>query len=307
MNPFRRSKSTKRKARLKRLPASPKALGLVSFSLAGLCLGSAVYVAAIPGLVAQSPAASVVRETGEQAVEGAIAAIEGASDAAIKGLEVASVSTVTAATSDAASPSDASNASSDAEAPSKASENENKETTSDTNKKNDQNSDSGNTEPEPEPEPGLDQATEAKWRTYYVGTYNNLTSMVETYNSCVSDLNVKRYASYSQRSAALSKCEALQDDLLSGYLKVVNSGIPHESKYYRFRDPQIISHRALAGALDSIIEAWNINLAYGDEGDGPRGHEDEFMKPLLDDQVDGENKYITEFKQYYASGRPSDG
>lgn len=289
--------------RLRRMPASPKALGLVSFSLVGLCLGSAVYVAAIPGLFAQSPVVSTVQEAGEQVAHNAADTFDNASRAVVAGLEVASVSSAgTPEVRKADPPTTASSASSSegAQQPS------NTKSDTSSNSTVSDNPDSANPEPDPAPKPDAGQGADAKWRDYYVATFNNLTSMVESYNSCVSDLNVKRYASYGQRSAALSKCEALSEELFDGYRKVVNSGIPEESKYYRFKDPQIICHRALAGALDSIISAWEINLTFSDEDGGPYGHEDEFMKPLLDDQVNGENRCITEFKQYYASGCPSD-
>lgn len=72
--------------RIKRLPASPKALGLAAFSLVGLCFGSAVYLAAMPGLIAQSPAVSVASEAGEKASDEANAAFEAAKETVKKSL-----------------------------------------------------------------------------------------------------------------------------------------------------------------------------------------------------------------------------
>lgn len=73
----------------KRFPASPKALGLATFSLVGLCFGSAVYLAAMPGLIAQSPAVSVASEAGEKVADEASEAFEGAKETVKKSLSSA--------------------------------------------------------------------------------------------------------------------------------------------------------------------------------------------------------------------------
>ena len=77
--------------RIKRLPASPKALGLAAFSLVGLCFGSAVYLATMPGLIAQSPAVSVASEAGEKASDEANAAFEAAKETVKKSLSGVSI------------------------------------------------------------------------------------------------------------------------------------------------------------------------------------------------------------------------
>lgn len=287
------------KNRSRRLPASPEALGIASFSLVGLCFGSAVYLAALPNLVVQSPVVSAVHETGEKTVEGAGEAFSNAVEVAKSGLSAVPLASVNAeetstpvvnaideATSDQSverqPTANAGNASADSPAQ--------------------KTEDSDNVTSDPSPSPGLDEQTEAKWRNYYTVSYNNLATMVSSYNECVSDANTLKFASYQERSAAKSRCESLNSQLLKWFDYTLNSGIPDESKYFSVKDPQIICYRSLDSALSSIIKMWESNLSFSD----PEGHEAEFMKPIIDDEVNGENKYITEFKQNYSSGCPSD-
>lgn len=85
----RKSKQFRTSKYAKRFPASPKALGLATFSLVGLCFGSAVYLAAMPGLIAQSPAVSVASEAGEKVADEASEAFEGAKETVKKSLSSA--------------------------------------------------------------------------------------------------------------------------------------------------------------------------------------------------------------------------
>lgn len=39
-----------------------------------------------------------------------------------------------------------------------------------------------------------------------------------------------------------------------------------------------------------------MNLSF----EGPSGHVDEFMQPIWNDEVNGENKHLAEFNEYYS-------
>lgn len=278
----------------KRLPASPKALGLATFSLVGLCFGSAVYLAAMPGLIAQSPAVSVASEAGKEVADEASAAFEGAKDTVQKSLSSAFLPAANAKEADSPAVEQpqqseqknevlkpaADSASTDSNTPAK--------------------DDTSDVVPDKPSDSGLDAATEAKWYSYYASSYNNLSAMLESYNGCVADFDNLKYASQQERQVAASRCEALSSELLAGYLHVRDSGIPDASKYRSVKDAQTSCYRCLAGALGSIIDAWKVNLSFTD----PSGHEVEFMKPIMKDQVNGENKYLAEFNTNYPSGCP---
>ena len=278
----------------KRLPASPKALGLATFSLVGLCFGSAVYLAAMPGLIAQSPAVSVASEAGKEVADEASAAFEGAKDTVQKSLSSAFLPAANAKEVDSPAVEQpqqseqknevlkpaADSASTDSNTPAK--------------------DDTSDVVPDKPSDSGLDAATEAKWYSYYASSYNNLSAMLESYNGCVADFDNLKYASQQERQVAASRCEALSSELLAGYLHVRDSGIPDASKYHSVKDAQTSCYRCLAGALGSIIDAWKVNLSFTD----PSGHEVELMKPIMKDQVNGENKYLAEFNTNYPSGCP---
>lgn len=55
-------------------------------------------------------------------------------------------------------------------------------------------------------------------------------------------------------------------------------------------------YRCLSGYLDTLSEAWTVNLSF----EGPSGHVDEFMQPIWNDEVNGENKHLAEFNEYYS-------
>lgn len=279
--------------RIKRLPASPKALGLAAFSLVGLCFGSAVYLAAMPGLIAQSPAVSVASEAGEKASDEANAAFEAAKETVKKSLSGVSIPVANAKEAD-------SPAVEQPQQPEQKREDRKPAVDSAVAVDDSPVKDDDDVVPDEPSNSDLDAATEAKWCNYYTSSYNKLSTMVESYNACVADFNALKYAPQRQRQAAASRCKALASELLEGYLHVRDSGIPDASKYHSVKDSQTSCYRCLTGALGSIIDAWDINLSFTD----PTDHESEFMAPIIKDQVNGENKYITEFNANYASGCP---
>lgn len=288
------------KNRIRRLPASPKALGIASFSLVGLCFGAAVYLAALPNLIAQSPAVSAVSDAGQMVTESAEDALQNTPEVAKARFASALLPVDDTAGMDVPAPTSVEEETPVAEGSQTQPAEDSKEDSTDTPAQTPKGD--GADSSDLSPDMGLDDETEIKWRNYYTVSYNNLSTMVNSYNACISDANSLKYASYQERQAALMRCESLSDKLLDGFNYTLNSGIPDTSKYFSAKEPQVICYRSLAGALGSLIEMWKINLAYQD----PAGHEDEFLKPILDDQVNGENKYISEFNRYYKSGCPSD-
>ncbi len=308
------SQSRYAKKRARRLPASPKALGLATFSLVGLCFGSAAYLAALPNLIVQSPAALAVSEQGGKAVEEVSSAVQGAAEAIVDSVSASSAqsSSVSPAASATASSLELKSPSITQSKGSTLQEEATSETpaaNTESAKSEESTDDSGlnpaptpNQTPGPTPNDGLDQETEKAWRDYYQKSFDNLAVMVDSYNACVSDVNELRFASYGERQAAKARCDVLADDLIEWYKYIINSGIPDNSKYCSARNAQAECYRSLDWALLSIANMWDINLTFQD----PEGHEDEFMKPIVDDEVDGVNKYISQFNQYYPSGCPVD-
>ena len=290
----RKSKQFRTSKYAKRFPASPKALGLATFSLVGLCFGSAVYLAAMPGLIAQSPAVSVASEAGEKVADEASEAFEGAKETVKKSLSSAFLPAANAKEADSPAVEQPQQSEQKKEALKPAADSAS--TDSNTPAKDD----TSDVIPDKPSDSGLDAATEAKWYNYYASSYNDLSTMLESYNACVADFDNLKYAPQQERQAAASRCEALSSELLAGYLRVRDSGIPDASKYHSVQVAQISCYRCLSGALGSIIDAWKVNLSFAD----PSGHEAEFMQPIMKDQVDHENKYLAEFSTNYPSGCP---
>ncbi len=199
----RKSKQFRTSKYAKRLPASPKALGLATFSLVGLCFGSAVYLAAMPGLIAQSPAVSAASEAGKEVADEASAAFEGAKETMKKSLSSASLPTANAKEVDSPAVEQPQQSEQKKEAQKPAADSAS--TASNTHAKDD----TSDAVPDKPSDSGLDAATEAKWYNYYASSYNDLSTMLESYNACVADFDNLKYAPQQERQAAASRCEAL--------------------------------------------------------------------------------------------------
>lgn len=98
------------------------------------------------------------------------------------------------------------------------------------------------------------------------------------------------------RMAHNRSCDMVLDQLLAQYLGVRDSvAVPNESRYKDLQGDLISLYRCLAGYLGSVSTAWAYNTCYED----PAEHVDEFMAPINEDLVDGQNVYLTEFLRVY--------
>lgn len=295
--------SRKRRLGKRGLGLAPRMAALVSTSTACLALSAVVYLSAVPALMERSPVATAVADAGieathavQQAAENIVESVSGTAASAQPQADQSSQTTAAASPSVAATAQTTSAQAAQTSAGQAQAGSDSSSSGSGSNSNSSSNVVTPTPEPDPEPTPGLDEETELYWRNYVVDSYNNLGSLLASYNQRASEFSSLCYASYDERQAAAKRCSSLEQSLYGGYTHLTNSGIPNESRYLPYRDAQIIAHRDLICALDCIISAWDRNLGYTD----PTGHGDEFNEILA-----GQQTYLDEFSVYYPQGCPA--
>ena len=89
----------------------------------------------------------------------------------------------------------------------------------------------------------------------------------------------------------------LYSQLYSDWGDLATHPVPDGSQYEPQRGELIGMYRCLASYMGCLGSAWQVNISIGD--DAIESSVDEFMEPLRAEEVNGENRYITEFRSYY--------
>lgn len=265
---------------------APRLAALVSLSTVLLASSAVIYASAVPDLMYRSPAVAAAVSAAQEA-ETAIS--EGASSVFSPSAAQASADAPAAAETavSAVSPEESAQASSAAAAQSQGPESPSAAGSSANG------SAAGEVVVEDD---SLSEAEEQQWRSYYIALYNNLSDCVSRYNECSSELGSLANASESERQRAAKRCDVLSSDLLDGYLKACNSGIPSSSRYASFSDSQTGAYRSLASALACIQEAWEVNLASEDPST---------CTAKMNEKLAPQEARLAEFNAYYAKSCPA--
>lgn len=272
----------------RRFLLAPRLAALVSISTVFLVSSAVIYASAVPDLMYRSPAVSAavtaVQETETAFSEGVSSIFSPPSAAQASANIPAAAETAVSASG----PTELSQASSAA-----ATQSQGSESTS----ANGSSANHGSASYEAVAEDGsLSEAEEQKWRSYYIALYDNLSDCVSRYNECSSELGSLANASEPERQRAAKRCDVLSSDLLDGYLKACNSGIPSASRYASFSDSQTGAYRSLASALACIQEAWEVNLASEDPSS---------CTAKMNEKLAPQEARLAEFNAYYAKSCPA--
>lgn len=291
---FKLKKRLKLKHRLRwnqavRSPLPPVLMGLVTFSFVAVALGAAVYVAAVPGLVQQSPvvqtAANAIEESGlPEAVSGAFSNGGGFSEASVVSTSSSDFASVNANSSDFASI--------DSEKP-KEDESDNSSESPDST--NDENSGAVDNEDQgPEEPTGPSDEVEAQYHAALVKAYNalpsyeqSLSAIIQEYNEqCLNPSSDERYAAF-QRAAGVAYDLSLESSNLS------RLEIPKDSQWYEASQALMALYSDLYGSAGIIQRCWLLNYPLDD----PEPYKDKWMQPLTEHLVDGQIDLLIDYQQ----------
>lgn len=291
---FKLKKRLKLKHRLRwnqavRSPLPPALMGLVTFSFVAVALGAAVYVAAVPGLVQQSPvvqtAANAIEESGlSEAVSGAFSNGGGFSEASVVSTSSSDFASVNANSSDFASI--------DSEKP-KEDESDNSSESPDST--NDENSGAVDNEDQgPEEPTGPSDEVEAQYHAALVKSYNalpsyeqSLSAIIQEFNEqCLNPSSDERYVAF-QRAAGVAYDLSLESSNLSCL------EIPKDSQWYEASQALMALYSDLYGSAGIIQRCWLLNYPLDD----PEPYKDKWMQPLTEHLVDGQIDLLIDYQQ----------
>lgn len=154
-----------------------------------------------------------------------------------------------------------------------------------------------NTEPS-NPEP--DRAEVAIYDKLVV-LYDDLASFDQRIAEAAQSFNANYLSpSYETRAAYASEAENLLSDIYDSYNDLYDTTVSPQS-------PNAPAYKALDTCYEDCIqrisvisEAWNTSLLYDD----PSLYQDEILEPIARDNVDGANRYYTEFQETYPQAQP---
>ena len=125
-----------------------------------------------------------------------------------------------------------------------------------------------------------------------------LDSYVSRVNAATSAFNNDCLSSAQVRGTRYGECEALWTDLYLEFDDVLNrTPIHNESQYRPAHGNLIAMYRLLRDYVSVLCEAWEVNVTLPD----PASAVDAFMAPIRKYEKDGENIFLTEFRQRYES------
>lgn len=125
-----------------------------------------------------------------------------------------------------------------------------------------------------------------------------LDSYVSRVNAATSAFNNDCLSSAQIRGTRYGECEALWTDLYLEFDDVLNrTPIHNESQYRPAHGNLIAMYRLLRDYVSVLCEAWEVNVTLPD----PASAVDAFMAPIRKYEKDGENIFLTEFRQRYES------
>lgn len=303
---FKLKKKIKFKHRLRwnqaiRSPLPPALMGLVTFSFVAVTLGAAVYVAAVPRLVQQSPvvqtAANAIEESGlPEAVSGAFSNGGGFSEASVVSTNSSGFSSIntgssnfTSIDSEKSNEADSDNSSEDSDS------SESSESSKPSDSTNDENSGAADNEgQEPEEPTGPSDEVEAQYHAALVESYNALPSyeqslsvIIQEFNEqCLNPSSDERYAAF-QRAASVTYDLSLESSNLS------RLEIPRDSQWYEASQALLALYSDLYGSAGIIQRCWLLNYPLDD----PAPYEDKWMQPLTEHLVDGQIDLLIDYQQ----------
>ena len=146
--------------------------------------------------------------------------------------------------------------------------------------------------------------TEADFYASLKEAYDKAGDYDKSIADCASDFNANFLNESMQlRSTKASAASSLKAKIKSDWndLKDLKSkGMPIWSKNQEAYGQLCECYECLWNRIDVIDRAWNISLKY-DKKEDLEKHKDEIIAPLAADQVGGNNKYFTRFKELYPS------
>lgn len=119
---------------------------------------------------------------------------------------------------------------------------------------------------------------------------------IDQIEACTTAFEQDALADINTRAAHQRQIEAIDVELSNHWLALMNSLSSMSVRYQGAAGELLGMYRCLSSYMGTLEEAWTKNLSFED----PSAHVDEFMQPIWNDEVNGQNKYLTEFNEYYS-------
>lgn len=273
-------------------------MGLAVFSFTLVIFGAAVYTTSLPSLIAvaeQNGSAnsalgfltSIGQEDGVQA--SGSSSVSGGATVRASGARLGSVLDMSSALADEALEDDAANGSQGGSP-------ENPGGGATSGGGNTPGNGGGSVE-EPDEGDETDPAREQAAYEFALSEFQAVEGFIPRVNECVENFNNDNLADYETRLRHQREAQALIQELGNHYTAVLNNVPLAYSQYYKGKRSELAAmYRCLSAYVENIEDAWTLNVQYPDD---PASHIDEFMAPIRDAMVDGQNENLTEFLSYY--------
>ena len=271
-----------------RSPLPPVLMGLVTFSFVTVALGAAVYVAAVPGLVQQSPAvqtvATAVEESGlPEAISGALSNGGGFSEASVNATNSSGFSSV--------SPASSFNSPETGET---STETESNLSEQPDVAPPDSGTDDSQGSGEQENPGGIADSEEAQYHAAIVEAYNDLPAYEQKVNTIIQDFNNNCFnLSSDERYATFQRAASLVFDLSGGGYQLAQLAIPRESRWYEASQAvqNLYGNLYSTGAI--YQRSWMLNVLLDD----PQPYREQWMQPITEHLVDGQIDLLFDYQE----------
>lgn len=148
------------------------------------------------------------------------------------------------------------------------------------------------------PTSAADRAIYNRLSTFYdrLGSYDN-----EIANAATVFNNTYTTKSMSKRDEARDDAYDILNDITDEMSDLQSLSVPSSSEYYDSYNDISTCYYDCYMRISVIVDAWDISLRYSN----PADHTDEITAPIARDNVNGKNRYLTEFDSLYESARPA--
>lgn len=119
---------------------------------------------------------------------------------------------------------------------------------------------------------------------------------IDQIEACTTAFEHDALASIEVRIRHQKQIQVIREELTSHWLVIMNNRVGLSSAYGAAAGDLLAMYRCLNAYLATLNSAWEINLSFED----PSAHVDEFMQPLRDAEVNGQNEDLAEFNSYYS-------
>lgn len=300
-NSLRRNRFYLKRAARGALP--PTLMGLVCFSFVSVAFGSAVYLAAVPSLVAQSPsvqaAGQALEESGvveafqDAAAQSAQAAAQAFSPASVAATLTGIDAAIASPEAETATPEGDSSA--DGDAPSTDAPSTDGGSTDVPGGSGDGDNPGGGDDAG---DSGISDEQEAVYHASLVSSYNALSSYAERVNGMIATFNSTAVnGTPDERQLAFQECAQLFNDLSIAQGDASRLDVPAASRWYSAKEQVEALYTDLFNTVARFRRAW-LNNVFVEDRETLVQHYNDWASPVIEvTDANGQITYLVDYAE----------